>query len=1126
MQGATDDDLLARFTLDSVAEEIYWTDSGGRFIYVNDAACKALGYSRAELLEKTVPDIAPGFTPEGWRSHWLRLRAERTLRFEAEQETRTGTRRTVEITTHFMEWQGREYSCAFARDISLRKRIEAEARERERWLDDSQKAGGVGSYHFDLVSDHWKCTPTMEAIFGIDPGYPKTLEGWTRLIAPEQQDAMATYFKSIYASGAVFDREYRIVRPCDGQSRWVHGRGEFLRNADGGIVSLIGTIMDVTERRRAQEVLRQSEEKFARAFANAPMMMAITAVEDGRYLEVNRTFCESLGFEPGEVIGKSSVELGLIPAEARVRVREELRRSGRIDRLELPVLLKDGRRLDCIFGGELIEVEGQIRLLSTAIDVTERRRAQEVLRQSEAKFATVFNQAPLLITISSLETGHYLDVNRKFCEVSGFSREEALGKSSIELGWITPDARGRLLEAFRRDGRVSDLELALTAKDGREVLCLFNGELISVDGRQMLLSISLDITDRKHAEAALRESEARFALFMEHLPAAAFIKDPDGATLMANRYLKQLVGGTEMVNRTTAELFPPEVAAKMIADDRKALAAGLTVVEETVRDTGGNARHFQTIKFPVPIDGGKTVLGGVAVEITERKRAEEALRAQERILRSVIDASPDSLFLLALDGTVLLANQAFLDRMGRRLDEMVGHNVLDFLPPERARQRIAMMERVAATREPLVFEDNRDGRTLENRIYPVFGPTGAVEQVAVLSIDITEKLRMQDQLNRTQKLESLGVLAGGIAHDFNNILTAILGNLSFARRMIGADHRAAPRLAECEKATVRAGELTQQLLTFARGGAPVRRTVDTGALLDEVLQFALRGSNVKGTLDLAPELWCLDADEGQLGQLFNNLLINAKQSMPGGGDVTVRAINETVACPPGTGLAPGRYVSISVRDEGIGIPPEHVERIFDPYFTTKEGGSGLGLSSVHSIARRHGGDVAVSSVPGKGTEFVIRLPAAERREAAGGTFPETVPEALPAGHGRVLVMDDEEMLARLATMMLGEIGYEAEACADGAEAVARYRAALETRNPFAAVILDLTVPGGLGGKEAAARILAIDPDAVLIVSSGYSNDPVMADHAAYGFRGAVAKPYAIETLAAEMARLTGARPSG
>jgi PAS domain S-box-containing protein len=1108
---------LAGFTLDSVSEEIYWTDADGRFVYVNQAACRALGYDRETMLAMAVGDISPDFSREAWTAHWAQLKAAGTLRFEAVQATRSGTLRTVEITSTYINREGREYTCAFSRDISARKTAEAEARERERWFDESQKAGRVGSFRFDLATNAWKSSPTMDEIFGIGPDYPKTLESWIAIVAPSQRDEMAAYYAGIAARGEDFDKSYRIIRVRDGEERWVHGRARFLRDEAGRIVSMSGTISDITESKQAEDALRSSEAKFAGAFANAPLMMAISSVEEGRYIDVNRRFCETVGLPREEIIGRRSTELGLLTPEARTRILEAFSQSGHIDGIELPVFTPDGRVLDCIFGADSVDIGGHSCFLSTALDITDRRRAEEALRRSEEKFAKVFDQAPLLMTLSELSDGRYVDVNRRFTEVSGYSRGEAVGRTSIELGWITPQDRARIVEGIRRDGRVSDIGLELVARDGRRVDCLFYGEIVTVEDRSLLLSIGLDVTDRHRAEEALRRSEERFNLFMENLPAAAFIKDPEGVTLMANRYLRELAGGIDMVNRTTAELFPPEIAAKMISDDRRALAAGLTVVEEAVPDASGNTRHFQTIKFPVPLEGGREVLGGIAVEITDRKRAEEALRAQERILRSLVDANPESLFLLSPDATVVLANRSFAERLGKPIDEVVGRNVRELVADPVIGSRLEQMKDAVTGGKPLVFEDIRGGSTLENRIYPIFGPGGTVEYVAVLAIDITEKIRMQEQLIRSQKLESLGVLAGGIAHDFNNILTSILGNLSFARRMIGADHRAAERLSECQKATVRAGDLTQQLLTFARGGAPVKETVDAVALLREMVPFALHGSNIRGEIETAPGLWPLDADKGQIGQVVNNLLINAKQAMLGGGVVTVRGRNETVGPGAAGSLAAGRYVAITIRDGGCGIPRENIGRIFDPYFTTKEGGTGLGLASVHSIVRRHGGSIEVSSTPGEGTEFLIRLPAAQVTDAPS---PVDAGPAIATGSGRILVMDDEPMISSLARMMLDDLGYSAETCADGAEAVERYRDAMAAGEPFRAAILDLTVPGGLGGREAAERILAIDPGATLIVSSGYSSDPVLSAHAEYGFRGVIAKPYAIETLAAELARLT------
>ena len=385
-----------------------------------------------------------------------------------------------------------------------------------------------------------------------------------------------------------------------------------------------------------------------------------------------------------------------------------------------------------------------------------------------------------------------------------------------------------------------------------------------------------------------------------------------------------------------------------------------------------------------------------------------------------------------------------------------------------------------------------------------------------LSNEIAERKRAEDELIKAQKLESLGVFAGGIAHDFNNILTSILANLSFARMQISPSHLIARRLEECEKATVRASELTQQLLTFARGGEPVKKLIDPVPIIKEAASFVLRGSTVRSRLDLPDGLWCVEADGGQFSQALHNLLINAAQAMPDGGEVTVRGENETLGTDNLHRLPAGPYLKITVEDSGCGIPEENLSRIFDPYYTTKSQGSGLGLASVYSIAKRHGGTVGISSKLGEGSIFDIHLPASPGNQPAGVAVKEATELR---GAGRILIMDDEDFIREIATEILQYMGYDAESCADGKEAVECFQKAREIDKPFACIILDLTVPGGMGGKEAAARLRELDPDAVLIVSSGYSNDPIIANYQNYGFNGAIRKPFDADTLARELAKL-------
>jgi two-component system cell cycle sensor histidine kinase/response regulator CckA len=368
--------------------------------------------------------------------------------------------------------------------------------------------------------------------------------------------------------------------------------------------------------------------------------------------------------------------------------------------------------------------------------------------------------------------------------------------------------------------------------------------------------------------------------------------------------------------------------------------------------------------------------------------------------------------------------------------------------------------------------------------------------------DITKRKRMEEDISKIQKLESIGILAGGIAHDFNNILTAILGNVSLAK-IYDLQSNVQERLTEAEKACMQAKELTQQLLTFSRGGAPVKKVTSIAHLLSDSAIFASSGSNARCECSIPDDLWAAEVDEGQISQVVNNLVINAEQAMPGGGVIKVSAENiflsESVLP-----LEDGNYVKISVEDQGVGIPEQHLQRIFDPYFTTKQKGSGLGLATSYSIIRNHDGHIVVESILGVGTTFHIYLPASSEEAVTREKMEEEIPVM---GKGNILVMDDEEFIRELVGDMLVNIGYEATTVSDGAEAVELYKEAKESGRPFDAVIMDLTVPGGMGGREALRRIMEIDPEIKAIVSSGYSNDPIMADFGKYGFSGVIAKPY-------------------
>jgi two-component system cell cycle sensor histidine kinase/response regulator CckA len=623
-----------------------------------------------------------------------------------------------------------------------------------------------------------------------------------------------------------------------------------------------------------------------------------------------------------------------------------------------------------------------------------------------------------------------------------------------------------------------------------------------------------DIQVRLQAEAALRQTTQKLQTVINAAPLAIYVLDLKGRLQMWNPAAERIFGwGQEEVMGQQLPIVPEDKLEEFHFGFQRALEGKLLAgIELTRRKKDGSLIEINLYTAPLYDDQGQVAgVMALAADVTERRRAEEEIRKAHDSLENVFASSADAIGTVDRHGHITQWNKAAEELFGYPFEELRGKRGFDlYADPAEFQVMVTQLRRRSYLRNYEISMRKKDGsvfpcslsirllRDLNNRA------TGSI----TVARDLSELKLLEVERQRFSKMEAVGTLAGGIAHDFNNILTAIIGNISLAMLDLEINQQARERLAEAERACQQAQNLSRQLLTFAKGGAPIKKIVSLKELATESASFACRGSRVNCQTSLPDELWAVEADPGQISQVLHNLVINAIQAMPSGGMVRILGENLVVETGSELGIDAGSYVKISIQDEGIGISADHLAKIFDPYFTTKQMGSGLGLATSYSIIKNHHGYITVESKIEQGTTFQVYLPASDQNV----TQQLQENEDLISGKGKILVMDDEPMIRTVLGKMLLAMGYEVESAHDGKQALELYTRAQDTGDPFVTVILDLTVPGGMGGKEAMARFLKIDPQIKAIVSSGYSDDPVMANFQSYGFTAVIAKPYRISEL--------------
>jgi two-component system cell cycle sensor histidine kinase/response regulator CckA len=715
----------------------------------------------------------------------------------------------------------------------------------------------------------------------------------------------------------------------------------------------------------------------------------------------------------------------------------------------------------------------------------------------------------------------FLDVNAAFERLTGLSANALVGHTVLQ---VLPQTEPAWIETY---GRV-----ALTGEPAhfedfsRELDRYYEVIAFRPAPNQFACSFT-DITERKKAELALLAAKEEVEQGREYLESIinnigdpVFVKDEQSRLLLVNDAFCTVFGlaRDKILGKTLAEDVPPDEREHFLAIDRQVIADGReSIVEERLTVRGAPTKIIMTRKSRFIDSSGKKYLIGIIRDISDRKQAEMSLAAEKEQLAVTLRSIGDGVITTDTAGNIVMLNRAAEQLTGWPADEAVGRplpEVFHIVHQHTRRRCRNPVEKVLARNQTVELANNtcliaKDGRerVIADSGAPIRDNEGAIIGVVIVFRDTTEKQKLAEYMQRSQKLESLGVLAGGLAHDFNNLLGAIFGytEIAIAR---SKDPAVAGYLTKSIRNIDRARALTQQLLTFAKGGAPKRSIGELYALVQETVRFTLSGTAVPPQFYCQEGVWPCYFDPHQIGQVIENIVINAQQAMPHGGRVEVSLQNATFGEKEHVSLAAGDYVRLSIKDHGTGISPEHIPNIFDPYFTTKNDGHGLGLATCYSIINRHDGWIDVESELGEGSTFHIYLPATD------GPVPkrEKKPAIIHQGSGTFLVMDDEKAMREVLQEILTAFGYTAVTTKSGAEAINFCTAAARANRSPVAMIFDLTVTGGMGGKEAIAEIRKIFPNVPAFVASGYSEDPVIANPQEYGFQASLGKPFTIQQL--------------
>jgi len=1102
----------------------------GETIYANRAILDSYGYDSIEEI-RTTP-IKKRYTPES-QADFLIRREKRQQGVDLPSEytiniiRKDGEVRCLRVIRREIIWDGKRQFQVLYNDITERKEAEEALRQSEEKYRTLIENIQDGIYILDAFGNF----TFVNDVIVKRSGFPAEWflgRSYIDIIIEEDRERTQRYFNAVMdGKTQLYDLSYQSK-----SGNLLNVEVSTAPLFDGArVIALLGISRDISERKRLEKALVKSEKNFRQITENMVDCVALVDAS-GTYKYVTPSYREALGYGSEDMVDITGFSLthpddlervlklymdGIEQGLSEIRYETRLRhRKGHYVSMEIRARsLKDTQ--GNIVGGVLAARDIMKRL---QVD-EERKRAEKTLLKSEANFRAMVDTIPLAIYLSVGIEQKSEYINPMFIKLFGYTLEDVL---TAEQWWplaypdenyrreISEEWTARVKRAIETKSTIEPMEAVVTCKDGSKKNILWG--YIALGEKNY--AYGLDLTERKLAEEMLKEREARIQSIFRSAPIGIGVVS-NRILLKVNDRMCEMIGYSEdeLIGQSARIIYPSdeefERVGKYKYDQIKKYGTG-TIETHFLRKDG---KLVDILLSSTPIDPNNLSTGVTftALDITERKQSEEALKKQLDLFELITETSPVGITLVDSDGSIRFANlsaekilgltkdaitgRAYNDPRWHIVDESGGPFPEDKLPFFRVMNTGAAVYNV---RHGIKWPDGRsvilsiNAAPLKDDSDKVIGMVAALE-------DITERKRTEEELLKADKLESVGILAGGIAHDFNNILTSISGNISMAKMLVKPGDKISYLLSAAETSSIRAQGLTRQLLTFAKGGMPIKEIASIQKLIRESSFFVLQGSKSRCELQITEDLWPVETDTGQISQVISNMVINANQAMPEGGTIRITAENmmpENITEIP---VEPGRYIRISIKDQGVGIAEKHLSKIFDPYFTTKQAGSGLGLATAYSIIKKHNGYISVDSIPGAGTTFAIYLPASDKE------VPGKEESDLLTGDGKLLVMDDDRILREMMREMLEMLGYDAQFAKDGAEAIEMYRKAKESGKPYDVVILDLTIPGGMGGEEVIKILLEIDPEVKAVVFSGYSDDEVMLNFREYGFKGMMPKPF-------------------